>query len=757
MYVLNRTPFQVAPLPGRLNFPGHSVTLIAKGRFKLVPGGVCEPIAEQPFHAGDTYYPDDDEAAGSLRCPTDFVYYKPRADLMLVGHCYPPDGKPAPACKVGFQVGSHARVLAVFGNRHWTARQPEAFTEMELRWENSFGGNGYRPNPVGKGNGPQRLPGGEARPLPNIEDPGQLVAAEQNRPVPAGFGPIRQDWSPRKDRLGSYGGRWLRERWPWFPDDFDWSHFNAAPQEMQLEGYLRGDEELRFVNLDRDLADYRSRLPGLRMRCFVEQESTRLGEHFREVKTVLDTLWVDMDAGELTLTWRGATPCASAEFDELRFLFMFAEPLDEQALDLEGARALFMETHKAWEAEYEPPVEELPGAPAAEPDEPEAADEATEVLVDPAVAELASLRERLKVQGIDPDAAVTSSAEEDRQLAELQAKALACLPPEAQASAVGAAPEPADAVAPDIQPLTREDVFARVRSGEPLAGCDLSGLDLQGLVAPGVDFSDCKFLDCDLSAAKLPQARLRGAVLAGALLQRAQLTECDLSDADLSGARCSATLFRKACLDHVIAVGLQAEAADFSEVSAAAGDFGQAALAGSLWDHAEAVAADFSGADLSGAQMHAADLTDATLDGVHAAKIDLSEAKLEKARCSEKADFTGARLYNIKARDSIWETSRLDQADLRYADLRSAMMEKASLVSADLSAVDLREGRLAGADLRQAKLIQMNFFMGSLENADLRQADLSGSNFYGAEFLGANTEGMHGSQLNLRMTKLDKA
>ncbi len=36
-------------------------------------------------------------------------------------------------------------------------------------------------------------------------------------------------WTQRYSKIGNYKGNYLKERWPWFPKDFDWGYFNAAP------------------------------------------------------------------------------------------------------------------------------------------------------------------------------------------------------------------------------------------------------------------------------------------------------------------------------------------------------------------------------------------------------------------------------------------------------------------------------------------------------------------------------------------------
>jgi hypothetical protein len=268
--IINTTQFQFAPFPGRINFPGHTLTLIVKGTFDLSQGQNAVPSEDQLQPTGDEYYPDDDDMQGSCRYASDFTFFKPKADLLLSGHCYAPDGKPVPAAQVKFQVGPHEKNLYVFGDRQWkrsfgfrTISDPEPFTKKELKYENSFGGEEYKLNPIGKGYAKQETEDGrKVTLLPNIEDPEDLIGSPRNRPKPAGFGPLGSMWKQRFSKLGTYKDKWMKNRWPWFAEDFDYGYFNSAPADMQVEGYLHGDEELYFKNLHPESPRFVSNLPG---------------------------------------------------------------------------------------------------------------------------------------------------------------------------------------------------------------------------------------------------------------------------------------------------------------------------------------------------------------------------------------------------------------------------------------------------------------------------------------------------------------
>ena len=168
-------------------------------------------------------------------------------------------------------------------------------------------------------------PGSSDARLPNLEDPKRPVSSPGMQTEPAGFGPIPRTWEQRTSRSGSYDAAWLKQRWPWFPNDFDWAHFNAAPRDQQLDGYLDGDEPLELENLHPDYSRYETRLPGIRPQLFVVD-----GYGTREAALKLDTLWVDADAEKLVLLWRGSLPIQSIRMADLREVHVVQTPLEKR-------------------------------------------------------------------------------------------------------------------------------------------------------------------------------------------------------------------------------------------------------------------------------------------------------------------------------------------------------------------------------------------------------------------------------------------
>src|SRR5919108_183167 len=91
-----------------------------------------------------------------------------------------------------------------------------ALDRKPLVWERAFGGTDVTPkgptaeprNPVGAG---FRAPDGQkplaGMPLPNLEDPFAPISSWKDRPAPACFAPIAENWQPRLSYAGTYDDR----------------------------------------------------------------------------------------------------------------------------------------------------------------------------------------------------------------------------------------------------------------------------------------------------------------------------------------------------------------------------------------------------------------------------------------------------------------------------------------------------------------------------------------------------------------------
>jgi hypothetical protein len=311
MQIFNQTALEVAWVPGRVNFPKHSLTIIVKGTFHLMGIGDAKFVDEGDKYLieGDRHLEDD--VNKSLEYSSDFAIFKPNADILFRGSCYPPKENKVSGCKVNFGLEGEEQELYIFGDRRWKSSlfggkkitKPEPFACMRLCYENSYGGEGFSENPVGKGY--------QSEDLPNIENPKSLIASPKDEPKPICFAPLHALWQERNEKIGTFDQKWESTRWPWYPEDLDWSYFNSAPVSLQRKGFLVGDETLILKNLHPEKSQIKCALPSLRVRCFVNGEHQKVVKKFREVELNLDTLWVDADEEKFTLTAWSNTYCRS--------------------------------------------------------------------------------------------------------------------------------------------------------------------------------------------------------------------------------------------------------------------------------------------------------------------------------------------------------------------------------------------------------------------------------------------------------------
>ncbi|MCC6149852.1 MAG: DUF2169 domain-containing protein [Planctomycetes bacterium] len=766
MRIVNETPFPLAWLVGSIRPPQRSVSFVVKASFDLVHGASAALAAEQAPIAPDTPHATP-PAKGSLAYVADLVPFKPRADLLLDAHCFTPKGKPLGVCGVRFALGSWSKSLGVIGDRVWhrgllgsTASDPLPFKSMAIRYENALGGEKYAPNPAGKGF--------DDDVLPNVETPGALVTSPRQKAAPAGFGPHSAAWPQRAGKTGTYNKKWLQTRWPWYPEDFDWTFFNAAPPDQQLPAFLKGDEEILFENMHPELDQLKSRLPALRCRLFIE---TVKGE-FKEVPLALDTLWACPHELKLVLVWRGQTEIAHPKLREFRNLLLVSEPMKEAPLGLPHYRALLEERltaeARATAAEQEAD-DKQDAASDAEIDAAEKEADAMHASTEKAVAEgdsqiaaseaqleahLKSLRSAQGPSGVDPalllsaPARAASPAEIAQTygvwLADLQktnAELAKLYPPPAELQKdleeEEAEPEPdEDEVEAD---WTRKRCVEHAKARGSFAEADLTGLDLSGL-----DFSGLDFTEAVLTKANLANARFDGANLTEASLQETDSTgaafvKANLESADLSRAVLAKVSFVSAQLRDAVLTQAALSGTDFSGAQCVRAEFTESVFKGALLTEANFEYADFTQAQLQGAHFSKCRLVDATFEGAKAASVRFEGCDLSKLRAGENADFAQADFTSCTATRAVFDGSVLTKAFFRGTRLERASFEEAILEGADFTAAILKHVAFIDAKLAKAVFLKADLFRASFERAALPEADCRGANCYEAEFLESDT------------------
>lgn len=791
MRLIARAEVGVAPLLGRLNFPAHSLTVIAKVTVALEHGGVARVVRddERSLPTGDIPYDGNTLGPAVPRYASDFAYHKPAADVLVAGHFYAPGGKPVRVGEAVVQVEDREVRVAVVGRRLWPGKGPlpeaqraEPFEKLELRWEHAFGGEGNGLNPVGTG---YIVPGlasslrAEPRELPRIERFERPVSSLDDPGAPICFGPRSVAWPVRMQLIGTCDDAWLKHRWPWFPKDFDMRHFQAAIPELQVRDYLRGNEKLTLKNMHPDLPLFETRLPGLVGMAAIQRKAADGRSLLSEAVTMnLDTLFVDMDALCAQLVWRGHCTIADGDASDVAFVWADVQALAAapSAADVcSQAEAAIRDWHAQWDfspAEPEPtPVAPQEPSPPKPPSEP---------VLD---VELAALLAALPAAA-EPIPLPTLSAEQQAALDAASARASA----EVEALAdVATQPQP------QRPAWTRERVEETRDRKQPLAGLDLSGVDLSGIDLSGANLAGTLFRRARLDGARLSSALLKGAsfeeasiqdidlrdaVLDGADLSRsrgerthfegAQLLAANLSGANLPGAcfdRANLELvhaptamfdgstFAEACVREATFEKSSLVNAQFSTVDGQGARFNEAVLHGARFTGSKLNEADFSSATLEQAEFTGCTLDDMMIEEAKASGLRLSKCSAARLRASS-ANVSGGLFKQVEGQDIVMDHANLTGATLHVCVMPGVDLTEATLTYGRLLGCTLRNAKFVKAILEGAALLGCDCLESSFEGAQLERCDGSGSSFFRSEFLDANVTHFHGKQRDLGQTKL---
>ena len=772
--VKNETPFPHGTKLTSLNPPKPAMSIVVRGRFDLVPDGIVslpdapeglDPIVQGPL-SGDLVKDDDEERAGELLYPNDFADFKVATDVILLGSCHTPDGQPLARCPVSFQVGSWKKALWVFGRRIWKegffgpkACEPKPFTEMPIEYSHAFGGKGYDANPIGLG---VRTPE-----LPNIESADQPLRTPRDRPAPAGFGPINPEWPQRSSKRGKeYGELWRKTRAPFFSNDFDWTFFNAAPSDQQLEGFLNGDEELRIQNLNREHSVMTTRLPGLRLRCFVNDREKR----FREVPMNLDTLLVDAGEGQVLLTWRGVTPVVDADFDDVTTVLIDSEPIEEEP----RSEAHYREKLEKFEAD---PLElddkllpeEVALFKAKAGGDTTAAVRALEAVIErDSPGKLDEIAQRLP-EGVNLEEVLAESLEDsdapppvpipvapriflgmDTTELEKQLVALRAIDAEKADEVTQKLNDPALV---EIDPNYRPLGSPPPPDDEPGPGADLSGRNLSGEDLSGMDLTGAKLVGSILMKTNLQGVNLTGADLTGAMLFKANLAQADLEGADLT---------------KVNAAQASLVGANLRETVLEQAYFGKADLRRARLDRARGEWCFFTEADLTEARLVDVVLAKADFEGARIERANFEGALLERCLlykcfghgvrmaktslhgcCFAESDLTGALLEEAVGQGSNWTKTVLADADLSYSSFIESFFDRARAERVSFRCANLQAARFTKAELEGATFVNAKLVYADLSKSWLGRASFAGANLFAAQLVGTAGEQTDFTNANL--------
>lgn len=269
---------------------------------------------QTPPVAADVYWTEPGKS--SIKYASDMHIGKAATDIVMLGHACVPNGKEATQLDVSLSVGQVNKTVQVFGDRQWRdgeITRPAAFKTMAMVYEKAYGGvhfaNGQviaaeTRNPVGRGfAGSRAADEMNGAPLPNIEDPKQLIRAPNDRPTPACFGFGAPNWEPRMAYAGTYDDAWQKTRAPYLPVDFDKRFLNMAHPDLIYPGFVQGGEPVTIANMH-PAGTLKFDVPRVNFVAHI-----KIAERDRALDFQLETLILEPNQLKLSMVWRAAVPC----------------------------------------------------------------------------------------------------------------------------------------------------------------------------------------------------------------------------------------------------------------------------------------------------------------------------------------------------------------------------------------------------------------------------------------------------------------
>lgn len=333
MSVDNRTTFPAIAFR-QYNRTGDLLGVVAaRGTFKLARNGpLVISDVQHPLVLSDAY---DGDPHGSVQiAQTDLVPFKPGSDVTFLGAAHSPTGEKLGSWTCRLTVGPLSKQLRVHGPRVWRAKtrktwkglldrsaenalegwdlsEGEPVSYVPLDWSYAVGNDGdpNGPNPLGV-----CFPRDETFedkptwPAPQIESDASPFVSYRSEPphhLPEGFGPVSPWWHSRAKHAGTYDDRWVDQRYPLLPDDFDFRFWQCAHPDLISEPWLKGDEPFVLENLLPGIPRLDGRLPGITLGVTIDQ-----GNGPKRGPMILDGVHFDMrpGVGRVFLTWRTAFP-----------------------------------------------------------------------------------------------------------------------------------------------------------------------------------------------------------------------------------------------------------------------------------------------------------------------------------------------------------------------------------------------------------------------------------------------------------------
>lgn len=321
--------------------------LLAKRTYDF-RGNAAPTIADKaiPLALTDRYFDGGDPETATVQFESEVAPFKLATDFVVIGSAAAPGGKPVLHLDAIVEIADVKKRIRVFGERICEfvqgrvprVKDPEPFTEMEIRYERAYGGIEtksvpgmmvlYPRNPMGTGfvfaNRADTVDGLR---LPNLEDPADLLTPERlivgapekwpGQPLPQGFGWFPKIAYPRCSFVGALppfatpGVPLKEETLGLVPKNqialgrqfrlpsYD-VRFNHGASLGLTVPFLSGGEAVRLTNLTAE-GELSFSLPREKPKLALD-----IGSGFTELPAVLHTACVRVKDRQLDMIWRGA-------------------------------------------------------------------------------------------------------------------------------------------------------------------------------------------------------------------------------------------------------------------------------------------------------------------------------------------------------------------------------------------------------------------------------------------------------------------
>lgn len=707
-------------------------------------------------------------------------------EYLVTGSAFIPGGEPKTGCTVSVRLGMNEKTMYVIGDRYWNSSSPgnpAMFSSMPLDWAHAFGGEGYPKNPLGKGFKPVTINNVIVQWLPNIQLSSPGVTSPDEKPEPAGFGPVDFTWPQRFSKAGTHDDNWLKEDFPGFARDIDWTIFNTASPDQWFNEPLKGDESYQLQNMHPARHVISGQLPGFNARCFINRQ-TESGELFDEIKTRLKTVWFFPHAERAILIYQGSYEVSDEDAADVSHIIIGAERPGEPKSPDHYSEVMRLRLDKDKGPLYSLKDADLLPDGLSSTDASIAADKAMfdgeglirKNLGKRAVQEIEKARAIVAGYGLDPDLHAPKLPPPEEPLPDLehlpefmekilaQAEEQKRIAEEGKIKSLKETEELFNKMGMDFNVI--RDEIAHTPKGPPefSAQAQIDSLKelaqrlrSQGIPADEIeaylaDEAFCNRLyegerklkeayrftahhqDAALSIPAEIVPGVRDAVQA-AYTNGESFKGLDLTGADLSGMELAGVNFEDAFLESV----------NFSDANIEGCNFKNAVLAHAVLNGARIANSAFENANLGGASLINTTAGGANFSGAILARADFTGANA-KGALLQGADLSGAIFNNTDFSETRAGQITFLETDLSGVTLKGAMLDNCNFLKVNVSGVDFE-----GASLKSSVFLESGGKMASFKGADMTNVRfVSQCNFENSDFSGAclNNANLRGSILD---------